>query len=594
MLPRPPFAALNKSSPAIPCSRSWHATHAVETSITSAPSGAKVEIQDYLTPSGPWLSLGTTPLIKTTVPKGYFRWRVTKPGFGEFITAPETGSKMNFPLDASHAAPAGMVYSPADTWANYVAFIGWVGPYKLPAFYIDRYEVTNREYQAFVDARGYEKSVYWPALADASPSPPSALFRDTTGRPGPATWIAGHYPEGKADFPVSGVSWYEAAAYANFSGKQLPVLAQWFSAAPPDLGPYTVQLSNISTNSLAAAGASKGVGPFGTYDMAGNVREWVANPVDKNLRFILGGSWPSPAYLYSNPEALSPFDRSPVNGFRCVRNLGSLTNAADPVKRIFRDFTTFKPSPENVFHAYTLLYHYDNQLPLNAKDEGMVRETVDWREERITFDAAYNGERMSAYLFLPKTVKPPFATVLFFPSARVFDFPSSESGRELGDIKFFDYILQSGRAVMYPIYEDTYERRLKYRLPGASASIQLTTDWYKDAARSLDYLGTRPDIDSGRLGYLGVSMGSADGSIIVSLLQARLKTAIFLDGGFFLDAPTPGGDQADFVTRLRIPVLMVNGRYDFTFPLDQAQNPFFSLLGTPARRQDPRCSRHPS
>ena len=304
-------------------------------------------------------------------------------------------------------------------------------------------------------------------------------------------------------------------------------------------------------------------------------------PSVPRFRPILGGSWQSPAYLYSSPEALSPFDRSSTNGIRCVRNLGPLEAAAAPVRRIFRDFTNFKPSTDDVFAAYTLLYDYDKQLPLNAKDEGTVRETVDWREERITFDAAYNGERMSAYLFLPKTVKPPYQTILFFPSARVLEFASSEGGHELGDIKFFDYILQSGRAVMYPIYEETYERRFKNGLPGGSQAIQLTTDWYKDAARSLDYLATRPDIDSGRLGYLGVSMGSASGSIITSLLQPRLKTAVFLDGGFFLDPPTRGGDQADFVTRLKIPVLMVNGRYDFTFPLDQAQNPFFAMLGTP-------------
>jgi pimeloyl-ACP methyl ester carboxylesterase len=77
-------------------------------------------------------------------------------------------------------------------------------------------------------------------------------------------------------------------------------------------------------------------------------------------------------------------------------------------------------------------------------------------------------------------------------------------------------------------------------------------------------------------------MGSAAGVIITSLLQDRLKTAIFLDGGYFLGTPPPGGDQADFAPRLKIPVLMVNGRYDYTFPLDKAQNPLFQMLGTPA------------
>jgi pimeloyl-ACP methyl ester carboxylesterase len=110
----------------------------------------------------------------------------------------------------------------------------------------------------------------------------------------------------------------------------------------------------------------------------------------------------------------------------------------------------------------------------------------------------------------------------------------------------------------------------------------LTSEWYKDAARSLDYLNTRKDIDSTRLAYMGVSMGAADGLIISTLLQDRLKTAIYLDGGYFL-APAPkGGDQADFAPRMKKPVLMVNGRYDFTFSVDRAQDPMFNMLGTPA------------
>ena len=70
-------------------------------------------------------------------------------------------------------------------------------------------------------------------------------------------------------------------------------------------------------------------------------------------------------------------------------------------------------------------------------------------------------------------------------------------------------------------------------LAGASQEVLLTTEWYKDASRSLDYLDTRSDIDHGKMGYLGVSMGSADGVIITAMLRERLKTAIFLDGGYF-------------------------------------------------------------
>jgi eukaryotic-like serine/threonine-protein kinase len=157
-----------------------------------------------------------------------------------------------------------------------------------------------------------------------------------------------------------------------------------------------------------------------------------------------------------------------------------------------------------------------------------------------------------------------------------------DDSRKLGDEKFFDYVIQSGRAVMYPIYQDTYERRVKSDLPEGVLSGELNADQYKDAARSLDYLATRPDIDSNKLAYLGVSMGSAKGVIIATLLQDRLKTAIFLDGGYFLFPPPPGADQADFAPRMKKPVLMVNGRYDFSFSLEKSQNPLFAMLGTPA------------
>ena len=554
-------------------------------SVTSDPAGARVEIQDYLTPNSPWYRLGTTPLQKVSLPKGYFRWRVTKPGLRELVEAPDTSPTMHFDGNAAQNAPRGMTYSPGGSWSDYLSFLGWVGPYKLPPYDIDQYEVTNAEYQRFVDSGGYNKPKYWPEHftengRDIPSEQAMERFRDATDRPGPSTWAGGHYPEGQAQLPVSGVSWFEASAYAAWAGKRLPVLAQFFQAAPPDLDEYTVVESNISRSAPAAVGTYKGVGPFGTYDMTGNVREWIANPVDKDRRMILGGSWRSPSYLSSSPEALSPFDRSDTDGFRCVRNLGPVPEAAEaPVHGFEREFSKYKPVSDDVFRAYQLLYAYP-RTPLNARVEGVVKQTTDWREEKVTFDAAYNGERMAAYLFLPKTVRPPYQTVLFFPSARVMFLP--DDSRELGDIKFFDYILQSGRAVLYPVYQDTYERRITYRLPSGGQDFTLTTDWYKDAARSLDYLATRSDIDNSRLAYLGVSMGAADGVIVATLLQDRLKSAIFLDGGYFLDTPPRGGDQADFAPRMKKPVLMVNGRYDFTFPVDKAQDPLFQMLGTAA------------
>lgn len=558
-------------------------------SITSSPAGATAAIQDYSTPDAPWYVLGTTPIKNVTLPKGYFRWKISSPGAADLMAGMQVKQTMNFALGAQQLAPAGMVPIPGDNWVEMIDFIGFVGPYKIPSFYLDRYEVTNRDYQKFVDSGGYRDQKYWREKfvrdgREISWTEAIAGFHDSTDRPGPAGWVAGHYAAGQADLPVAGVSWFEASAYAAFVGKTLPVVAQWYMAAPADVSRYIVPVSNITGSALAPVGAYKGVGPYGTYDMAGNVREWVANADDNNQRFILGGSWKSPSYLYYDPEALSPFDRSLENGFRCAKSIDQLPPAAvAPIKRIeARDFSKYKPASDEVFRAYQIMYA-PSTSPLHDTDGGVVGETADWREEKVTLDTGYRGERMAVYLFLPKNVRPPYQTVLFFPSARVDFIADNNNGKALGDMTFFDYVIQSGRAVAYPIYQDTYERRLQYSLPRGSQRIQLTTDRYKDAARTLDYLATRPDIDTSRLAYLGVSMGSAEGAIYATLLQDRLKTAIFLDGGYFLDPPPPGGDQADFTPRMKKPVLMVNGRYDYVFSQRLSQDPMFNMLGTPLK-----------
>jgi len=147
---------------------------------------------------------------------------------------------------------------------------------------------------------------------------------------------------------------------------------------------------------------------------------------------------------------------------------------------------------------------------------------------------------------------------------------------------FFDFVVQSGRAVIYPVFQDTYERRLRRALPGAAQHKELFVQRSKEVQRAIDYLQSRPDIAKDDIAYLGVSMGAAEGVIYTTLAQDRLRAVVFLDGGYFLDPPSSGTDQADFAPRLRKPVLMVNGRYDFTFSLERAQVPLFRMLGTPA------------
>ena len=132
-----------------------------------------------------------------------------------------------------------------------------------------------------------------------------AEFRDTTGRPGPATWELGKYPEGQDDWPVGGLSWYEAAAYARFAGEALPTCITGGWPLPVGIHSQILELEQLQRQEPARVGEYKGIGPFGTYDMAGNVKEWCANAVG-DRRYILGGGWNEPNYNITQSDARRP------------------------------------------------------------------------------------------------------------------------------------------------------------------------------------------------------------------------------------------------------------------------------------------------
>jgi formylglycine-generating enzyme required for sulfatase activity len=230
----------------------------------------------------------------------------------------------------------------------------------LDAFYIDKYEVTNAQFQEFIDAGGYTTQAFWSAAGWTE--------RTSGGWTSPLYWTTGSFHSGPAwpDFPVVGVSWYEAEAYANYAGKRLPTEAEWEKAArgtdqrtypwgegidgsranywnsgdPYDDGSTPVGFYDGRLYPSPLFQTTDSPSPYGAYDMAGNAWEWVADwygaysatpasnptgPLTGSARVLRGGGWHhsyqlrSAYRLSTNPNPRNDFDTS-YFGFRCVRS----------------------------------------------------------------------------------------------------------------------------------------------------------------------------------------------------------------------------------------------------------------------------------
>jgi iron(II)-dependent oxidoreductase len=188
----------------------------------------------------------------------------------------------------------------------------------VDAFYLDTHEVTNADYQRFVDATGGAKPWYWPG---------------------------GKVAKGEERFPVSNVTWAEADAYCRWAGKRLPSEAEWERAARGGLDrkryPWGDEGARDRAHTSSANGptavASFPPNAFGLYDMAGNVWEWTSDwyerdyyavspernpsgPSKGSYKVIRGGGWTEGAQLNSFRNYADPEMRTLIVGFRCARS----------------------------------------------------------------------------------------------------------------------------------------------------------------------------------------------------------------------------------------------------------------------------------
>jgi len=561
-------------------------------SIHTVPAGADIYVRTYSSADKDWSFLGKSPLENVRVPWDNLRWKIAKQGFetverASFVFPNVT---ISFTINPAGASPVGMVYVSGGTFQFHSA-----APVELKDYWLDQYEVTNRQFKEFVDHGGYQNRTYWKNNfvrngRQISWERSQAEFRDSTGRVGPSTWELGSYPDGQADFPVGGVSWYEAAAYCEFEGKSLPTVYHWYKAAGLGIPSDILQFSNFNGKGPSRIGSHQGLGPYGTYDMAGNVKEWTWNAAD-NKRYILGGAWNEPSYMFASEDAQPPFMRSATFGFRCARYTSPVPRLTEPIETLTRNYARAKPVPESLFGFYKSLYSYD-RTELDERLESVDDSSEYWRREKVSFNAAYGTARVTAYLFLPRNARPPYSTVVYFPGVSSFFEKSSENISP----DLLEFAVRSGRAVLYPIYMATYERRItttptrqtpeEVVQPGSAClpvgykeGRDLLTQWAKDLGRSIDYLETRKDIDSHRLAYYGLSLGAVWGPVLTAV-EPRLKASVLVAGGLPFEKLPPEIEPFNFAPRVKIPTLMLNGREDFLYPVESSQDPLFRLLGT--------------
>lgn len=200
----------------------------------------------------------------------------------------------------------------------------------VEAFYIDKYEVSNREYKIFIEK--------------AKHSPP-----ENTPDKEYYSWKGDTIPEGQEDLPVTNVNWYDADAYCRWAGKRLPSEAEWEKAARGEDGrqwPWGNDLKVDSCNTkyssagmlLPVGSLSGDLSPYSVYDMCGNVAEWTASfylpypgstlkrdSFGDKFKVARGGSWVMPAFPYSRvsyrANNYKPEYRHRGIGFRCVKDV---------------------------------------------------------------------------------------------------------------------------------------------------------------------------------------------------------------------------------------------------------------------------------
>jgi dienelactone hydrolase len=342
--------------------------------------------------------------------------------------------------------------------------------------------------------------------------------------------------------------------------------------------------SNFSGKGPVKVGTLPGITTYGALDMAGNVREWCWNETPKG-RLVRGGAWDDNSYMFGNLSQAPPMDRSAKNGFRCALYPDAAKVPATALAPVtFGASTDFYKQPavsDEIFRVYKEQFFYD-KTELRPQVDSRQEQASGWVHETITFDAAYGRERVTAHLFLPRNVTAPYQTVIYFPGSAAVTRTTSQGIEDYYEFTMFlSFLVKNGRAVLFPVYKGTFERSdpALAAIHGGNetrAFTEFLTQLVKDLSRSIDYLETRKDIDTSKLAFYGMSWGGAVGPIATAV-EPRLATSVLL-GGSLSGRGRPEANGINYITRVQVPTLMLNGKYDSE--LDTNVKPLFDLLGT--------------
>jgi formylglycine-generating enzyme required for sulfatase activity len=589
-------------------------------SVSSVPPGATVFVRRFAPDTAGHLparyAIGTTPIKDVRIARGEYVLSLELPGYAPYE---RTISNANLRMSALVITPppfqTDVQLRPTGSVPTDMTFVPG-GDYRLVAYsrptdrrvplddyFIDKFEVSNQQYRAFISGGGYVKREYWtePFVKDGarlSWENAMALLVDRTGLPGPRSWSNQEAPSGEADRPVTDISWFEAAAYAAFRGHQLPTVFQWEKAARNGIvapagiqfmpwGPFnagdTLDLrANFGHRTWPVTSAPFGMSPFGAYNMAGNVSEWTRNDSAEGY-MATGGAWGEPLYTFGQYGGRPGFYSAGNLGFRLAHPAGSDTRDQGGGRlESSGEIPVYTANSPAAFNALAAKYRSD-AAPLDARVEESVT-TQDWTRERISF-ASPSGDRATAYLYLPHHTPGPLQTLHFVPAGDVDSglrsLPASMEDR-MGPF------IRSGRAAFGVVLTGYLGRTPSggVSMPdsGTVEYFERTAGRIADLRRGLDYLETRADLDRSKIAFFGPSRGAQLG-LILAAIEPRYRAVVLVGAGLprsWLNV-IESANPIHFAGHIRTTKLIVQGRYDEDTNLRTAAEPLFRLLPEPKK-----------